>query len=788
MSQDSSPLCALADSCLHAALGFPPSDEDVEGVLEQLSDAEKVDLLSGKSMWESHGVPRLGIAPLRYSDGPHGVRGFCLQGEIGSTLLPCEVALAATFNESLISELGALIGAEAAHRGAHCLLGPTINMQRSPLFGRHFECFSEDPHLSGRAAAAYVRGVQEHVAACAKHFVCNDQENYRHTVMAVVDERALHEVYLAPFETLVREAGVESIMCGYNRVNGAYCAQSTLLTHTVRDVWGFEGFFVSDWFGNQSTEASLEAGLNVEMPGLEPRCYGGYLLGAVQRGTVSRELLTERCRPVLRTALRHHQVREPSAVPDDTPQRRQLLRRAALESLVLLKNSSALPLEPCFKKIAVIGPNAAKTTVQGGGSARVKPRQCATILQALKEALPEVEISHEPGCSAREPRHTTCEHYALQSMGGCDATGQPGSGLMDVQNFVVDNAFNVLAILSRQEWFRRGVMPALRVAGVRKADPAEVTSTTESEVSHEPLFGSCFGFRKTASSDAVQRAMSLARDADVSLVVVGTDGSWEAEGQDQPHMKLPGEQQDLIRCVAEASRGPVILIVNVGSPKELPVDCVHAALLTHFGGEEMGPAVVDVLLGTSPAGRLPYTWPRTLAESSAHAAAAQAGVAVLGGGEATYAEGLYVGYRGFSPGGAVAHTTPAFAFGHGLSYTAFRYTALKVSLLVGCVEGGPRATVEVEVENVGKCPGAEVVQLYAVTSTGPRALRGFARTAVLEVGSREVVTLDLGPRALGEWYNVETRRWQSPQSGDNVLLEVGASSVDVRSSFTLLLT
>jgi len=195
-------------------------DARVEDTLACLTTEEKVGVLSGCGMWEAGGVPRIGLPPLRMSDGPHGARGLSLSGEEGAALAPCEAALAATFNEALVEEVGSLLGQECASRGAHVLLGPCLNLQRWPLCGQHFECFSEDPYLSGRAAVAYVRGVQRHVAACAKHFVCNDQEDYRHTLSSVIDERTLREAYLAPFEAAVIEGGVESVMCGYNRLNG----------------------------------------------------------------------------------------------------------------------------------------------------------------------------------------------------------------------------------------------------------------------------------------------------------------------------------------------------------------------------------------------------------------------------------------------------------------------------------------------------------------------------------------------------------------------------------------
>lgn len=813
--------------------------DDVEAMFRQLRDDEKVGLLTGRDMWSAGGVSRLGLPPLVMSDGPHGARGCTLRGVDGAALAPCETALAATFNEALITEVGELLGKECVRRGAHMLLGPTVNIQRSPLFGRHFECFSEDPYLSARAAVAYVRGVQKHVAACAKHFAGNDQENFRHSLNTVVDERTLREIYLAPFEAAIKEADCEAVMCGYNRINGRFCTENHwLLSRVLREEWGFQGVAISDWFGNRATVASMEAGLNIEMPGIEPRYYGGHLLDAVRDGRVSRDLLDERARPVLALTLRRTTPPPPEAT---TPReydacRGKLLRRAAAESMVLLKNEqSVLPLDPTsLRKIAVLGPNAMETVVQGGGSSRVRPRHCKNILAALQEALPAgTEIMHSAGCFRGE-RAPDAELEALKMMGSCNEAGQPSG--MQIPARGADAALKVGAAISGAEWCRRRAMPVFRRLGWRHSDLATVTaqmqqgdhqvvapeaegwggrpnSTTAlvalalatvmvggvaaggaiaSYASYSAAaIAGCFGLnlgygalKRRKASTLLSTAERMASEADATLLVLGTHGFWESEGADQPHMGLPGRQDELVQRVVAAARGPVIAVLNAGSPKTLPwLDQVPAVLLAHFGGEEMAAAVVDTLLGAStPAGRLPYSWPRSADLSPALAAAPSATPARPG--DVEYGEGMAVGYRGFpkeaySLGGAVL-----FPFGHGLSYTSFSYGDLQARLIPG---DGPKAEAQLQVRNAGARAGAEVVQLYAEVGASTPVLCGFARTAVLQPGEGEEVAFKLGPRQLGEAFDVAAGSWQAPAKGTTVRLHAGASLSDIRVAFTLVL-
>ncbi|CAK0896937.1 unnamed protein product, partial [Prorocentrum cordatum] len=332
-------------------------------VLRGLSVDELVGLVSGRDLWHNHGVPRLGIPPLRFTDGPFGARGV-EDGGPPSALTPCGAALGALWDVELLGQLGCLLGEEARRKGAHILLGPTVNLHRVPTAGRHFECLSEDPFLTARLAVAYIGGVQgQGVGCCVKHLVANDQERARMAVSAEVSEEALRLLHLRPFEAAVREGRVLSVMTGYNRLNGTFCSENRwLLEQVLRTEWGFEGLVVSDWFGAHSTEGCLHAGLDVEMPGWPAgMSYGPALRSAVEEGRVPRELLVRRARTVLRVMERLGLLRpgareQEGAASRNTEGQRALLHRAAAESAVLLKNAGgALPL-PARCSVAVISP------------------------------------------------------------------------------------------------------------------------------------------------------------------------------------------------------------------------------------------------------------------------------------------------------------------------------------------------------------------------------------------------------------------------------------------------
>jgi len=377
-----------------------------QDILPQLTVEELVGLVSGRDFWHNFGVPRFGIPPLRVTDGPNGARGTGIDGP-ASACVPCGVALGATWDVDLVAEVAAFLGVETKAKGAQILLAPTVNLHRVPLGGRHFECFSEDPILTSRLAVAYIHGLQgTGIGACVKHFACNDQEHERFTVSAEVSEATLRKSYLIPFEAAVKEGKSISVMTGYNKVNGTYCSESPwLLGQVLRKEWGFDGLVMSDWFGTHSTEGCLMAGLDLEMPARPGMFYGKQLLDAVKAGKVPEAELRKRAGTVLSVMERLGLLAEgvsPSELPmqasPNTPAHRELLRRAAGESAVLLKNEGGMLPLPAGSSLAVIGRNATEITMMGGGSPQVflNPTNIS-VLEALKKTV-HGTVRYELGC------------------------------------------------------------------------------------------------------------------------------------------------------------------------------------------------------------------------------------------------------------------------------------------------------------------------------------------------------------------------------------------------------
>lgn len=796
-----------------------------EVLLASLTLEEKCNVMTGLDLWCTHGVPRLGLPGLRTTDGPHGCRGFFLSGPPGggSVAVPCEAALASSFDEALIGRVGRLLAGEARRLGANVLLGPTVNLHRLPLSGRYFECFSEDPHLSARCAVAYINGVQSQGVACVvKHFLGNELEDRRATMTAEMSDQTMRELYLPPFEAAVREARVAGIMTGYNRFRGVYCAQNKdLLQGVLRDEWGFEGFVVSDWYGNHSTAESCAAGLNLEMPGLQPLHYGARLAAAVRRGTIDESVLTARCRPMLEAMVRHSQLvgPEPEAWPEPTdPSVRDLCREAVAAGCVLLKNDGALPLEfgpadssvaaaPAggwIRSIAVIGASAKSSCCQGGGSARViPPAGVMNFLEAVEARCAQqgVAVRYEVG-DPWVPRYGTAA--CLQ---GCDGGGmrRVGQGYFTAAADAVISGFGSFS----QSWLGDMAYPLLRKIknGVLdRLSPASTARLAAAAALAEPSPEADDG----AETPEIAAAAAAAAAADAALVFVGTDGYLESEGADQRSMRLPGRQDALVRAVARArrGRGRWAVVLNCGSPKDLRAwiddPDVPAVLLTWFGGQEMAPAVTEVLLGDrEPGGRLPCSWVRELADS---AAVVHEGWPGDDPDKQDYKEGILLGYRAFGrPPGQREPAAPLFPFGFGLSYGgpfSYRDLVIKNATEVGSEavaassagrSGGPRglvaATVRLRVHNHGARNGRDVVQLYVrpVLVAGvvrpDKELRAFCKTASLGSGQEESLVFMLYAQDLAYWRGLTVEdggagAW-SVVPGRYGLL-VGASSQDLR--------
>ncbi|MBN2336967.1 MAG: glycoside hydrolase family 3 C-terminal domain-containing protein [Acidobacteria bacterium] len=745
-------ICVLAAlTLLLAGFGFPSSrtsallryDRQIDALLGRMTLEEKVNMLHAKHMFVSAGVERLGIADLKYADGPFGVREEMEPDSwtpLGwdndtATFFPTGSALAATWSPELAYAYGAALAREARLRGKDMILAPAINIQRIPTGGRTFEYLSEDPFLSARLAVAYTRGAQENgVAVCLKHFALNNQENNRGTVDVIVGDRALREIYLAPFRAAVEEADAWGVMAAYNKVRGSWCAENDLLLNQIlRDEWGFAGLVVSDWGGTHSTVASIQSGLNVEMPGKQ--FFGKALLDAVARGEVSQELVDRRVREVLRVRLAVKPVpgHEANRVVTSQPAQQRIAYDVAARSIVLLKNDGVLPLRLKNRPlIAVVGANATQAMAAGGLGAGVKTLYEVTPLEGLRNRV---------GTGAR-----------IVHARGYEPVEYAGFG------------------------------------GFRKKAPAEL----EKEARAKEL---------RAEALALE-AIEAASGADIVLFVGGNNRAVETEGSDRRDIFLPSGQDRLIARIAEVNPN-IVTVLTSGGPNDLGVvnRVSKALVLSWFNGSEGGNALADVLLGTiSPSGRLPFTLPVKLEDSPAYAL----GTYPLGGpgtdvfaslvaraeaaptaqepsrpardpNRAHYSEESLVGYRWFD----TRKMPVMYPFGHGLTYASFEYAGLATDRR--SYEAGDIIRVTLELKNRGKMTADEVVQLY-VHRVDPsvewpeKELKAFARTT-LRAGGSGKVRMEVPVSSLRYW-NENTRSWDDDPC--MIELRVGPSAGDIR--------
>uniref|UniRef100_A0AAU3HVL4 Glycoside hydrolase family 3 C-terminal domain-containing protein n=1 Tax=Streptomyces sp. NBC_01393 TaxID=2903851 RepID=A0AAU3HVL4_9ACTN len=763
----------------------------VEAALARLGLDAKARLLSGRNMWTLPALPEIGLESLVMSDGPIGVRGVHWSADDPSVALPSPTALAAAWDPELARRVGTLLAQEARRKGVHVLLAPTVNLHRSPLGGRHFEAYSEDPLLTGAIGGGYVRGVQSGgVATTVKHFVANDAETDRFTVDNLVSERALRELYLAPFETIVGSARPWGVMTAYNSVNGTTMSEHRRLVNEVlRGEWGFDGFNVSDWMAARSTGAAIEGGLDVAMPG--PRTvYGEPLAAAVRAGEVAEATVDAAVRNVLRLAARvgalegaEPVVTEPPATVDGEALAREVARRG----FVLVRNEGALPL-PEGHRVALIGAAARDARVQGGGSATVFPARIVSPLDGLTAALPEggptYAVGAEPDvelpvADAGFELRAVCRDVAgevvatasvpngqIKWMGDDLPAGVTGDTLHSVEltgsltpresgphtfgikglgafTLTVDGTtyFDDVQSADRDDpfvTFFGAPVPRGR-AELTAGEPVEVSLTHVVTVpGNAPLKAVGFSLvHREPVRDAdelIAEAVEAARTADTAVVVVATTDRVESEGFDRADLRLPGRQDELVHAVAAANPNTVV-VVNSGSPVELPWrDEVAAVLLGWFPGQEGGAALADVLTGAhEPGGRLPTTW-GSLADAPVTRVRPE-------GGELPYTEDVFIGYRAWEKAGR----TPSYPFGHGLGYTDWTYESIEIE----------DRTVTVRVRNSGRRAGREVVQVYLApaepgTERPVRVLAGFAGVEAAPGESVEAV-VELPCRAFEIW-------------------------------------
>ena len=665
--------------------------EKITELISKMTLEEKAGLCSGEDFWHTKGIERLGIPSVMVSDGPHGLRKqedeadhLGINDSIKAVCFPAGCATASSFDRDLLEELGEIIGNECQAENISTILGPAMNIKRSPLCGRNFEYYSEDPLVSSEMASAFVRGVQsKSVGTSPKHFMANNQEYHRMTSSSEMDERTMREIYLASFENMVKKEKPWTIMNSYNKLNGTYlCENKEMLSDVLRDEWGFDGYVMTDWGAMNERVEALKAGCNLEMP-----ASGGKtdkeIVDAVRSGKLDEAVLDKRCEEFLNIIFRYIENRDETVV-FDREQDHEKARHIEEECIVLLKNEdNILPLTP-EQKTAFIGKYAAAPRFQGGGSSHINSFKTESALDALDTA----------------------------------------DGIKK-ENIIYAQGYDDLEDKTDEEMLRE--------------------------------------------------AVEAAKSAETAIIFAGLPDSFESEGYDRTHMRMPQCQITLIEEVAKVQSNTVVVLHN-GAPVEMPwIDKVKAVVEVYLGGQAVGGATVNILYGnTNPSGHLAETFPIRVQDTPCY---------LTYGGEhdkSVYSEGVFVGYRYY----ASKEMNVLFPFGHGLSYTTFSYSNLTVEKKR--IRESETLRVSVDVTNTGNRFGKEVVQLYVAPKNSTvirpvRELRAFEKTGIAP-GETKTVTFLLDSRAYAYW-STEIHGWHV-ESGEYEV-QVGKNAQDIILSRTV---
>ena len=732
---------AIAACCNQPKLDGPvylnpnaPVEERVEDALSRMTLEEKVGMTTAQSKFSSRGVPRLGIPEVWHTDGPHGIRPEVLWDEWDQagwtndscTAFPALVNLAATWDKEMSLLYGRSIGEEARYRKKDILLGPGINICRTPLNGRNFEYMGEDPFLAGQMVVPYVKGVQENgVAACVKHYAVNNQEFQRTQSNSVVDDRTLYEIYLPAFKAAVVEGDAWAIMGSYNLYNGQFnCHNEKLLCDILKGEWGFDGVVVSDWGGCRVSEEAVLNGLDIEMGtwtnglrGAASDSYRNYhmadpYLKGLREGKYTTKELDDKVRRILRVIFRTSMRPEPNYGRFVCPEHYQAARDIAAAGVVLLKNeNNVLPLDvPQGGKIVLVGENAVKKMVVGGGSSNLKTAYEVNPLEGLQAAYDGVaEVVWERGYVGDVGR----------SYNNVD-TGQD----------LTDNR---------------------------------------------------------SPKQLIAAAVAAAKDADYVIFVGGLNKSahQDNESTDRYDTFLPYDQQDVIEALAEVAKKFVVVNIS-GSPVSMPwADKADAIVQGWYGGTETGNALADILTGkVNPSGRLPFSVPFKYEDGPIKTERQYPGIKEEGDQfwQTHYDEGVYVGYRWYDSKGVPAQ----FPFGHGLSYTTFEYSNAKAAKSVMKADGTLK--VSVDVVNTGDRDGAEIVQLYiadteASVDRPSKELKGFEKV-YLKAGEKKAVTFEIDAEDLS-YFDADKHEWVAEPGEFHALFARSSGDVKADAVFTL---
>ena len=658
------------------------SEQKYLDILSKLTLDEKLSLLSGKTYWLTQEIDRLGIPSVWMSDGPHGMRKEkatggtnIMQESETSTCFPTAVTTASSWDTELLEEVGATIADEAKALKVTTVLGPGVNIKRSPLCGRNFEYISEDPYLTSRLGAAYVHGVQKNgIGVSLKHYCVNNEEHIRMSIDSVVDDRALREIYLPAFEHIVKTEQPTTVMCSYNRIYGTYLSDNKkMLTDILRDEWGFKGIVVSDWGAVNDRVEGIKAGLDLEMPG-NKGMNNKYIRQALEEGRITIEEVDKIVYRMIKFAFECKE-NEGNGYNIDFAAHHEIAKKAAAQSAVLLKNEGALPLKD-KQRVAVIGALADKLRYQGAGSSHINAWKTVSFKKAMEDK--SMDFAYAPG-------------YTL------------------------------------------------------KGD----------------------GYNKKLIDEACQAA----KGKEAVLVFIGLTDAYESEGFDRKHMDMPASHAILVEELSKVNDN-IIVVLSCGSPITIGdwEKKTKAILNMYLPGQAGGEAAYDLIYGkANPCGKLAETFPLANEDNLVSA------YFPMGPRTVEYRESIYVGYRYFDK----ARKAVKYPFGHGLSYTSFEYSDLKLSK--NEITEGETLTLSFKVKNTGNVAGAEVAQAYVVNPESKiykaeKELKGFKKV-FLEAGEEKTVEITLDEKAFS-FYNVLINDWHA-ESGNYGLL-VGSSSKDIR--------
>ena len=683
-----------------------PTDQKIEDLLKQMTLEEKIAMIHASSSFTSGGVKRLNIPELTTSDGPHGVRmehgRDWVPDNVGNdsvTYLPTGISLASTWNPELGYAFGKVLGSEAKARGKDVILGPGINVMRSPLNGRNFEYLSEDPFLISRMAVGTIKGIQDQeVAACVKHYLANNQEINRDKIDVLMSERALREIYLPGFKAAIMEGGAYTIMGAYNKFRGEFCTHNKYLVNDIlKGEFGFKGIMMSDWGAVHDTKQALLNGTDLEMgtdlsmlpnPDYNKFFLADRALAMIKSGEISESVVDDKVRRILWVMFKTKMFDKRSSGAVNTKEHQAIALKTAQEGIVLLKNQqNTLPLRKGIKSIAVIGANATREHAGGGGSSQVNAKYEISPLEGIKEVFgSSAKINFEPG-------------YNISKKGGADK--------------------------------------ALIKKAVEAAKKSEVVVLVGGYI----------------------RGYSNAWD----------DNAFDAEGQDKPSIQLPFGQNELFDAVIKANPNTIVVLYG-GGPVEMANwgSSAKAIIQAGYPGMEGGRALAQIISGeVNPSGKLTVTFPKKLQDSPDHALGEYPG----NGTTITYKDDIFVGYRYYD----TYNVTPLYPFGHGLSYTVFNYSDLKVS------KEGNAVVAAFNLKNTGKMDGSEVVQVYvkdeqASLKRPEKELKGFQKV-FLKAGETKEVKITLNEDAF-KFYDEAKKQWVLEPGKFQIL--VGASSKDLK--------